>query len=169
MEGSAVDICRPFPYTVLVVVGSLRFQLTTKNEIGTPFRGSLSHFFRRGYFATAPFIAPLRCANASLPIFSTFCSFNAGFPRLCAVKARKRAAALAYILVQQPHGFLGNLACAGPLCRLKAPLGLSLLRNYGILISEENEKSEPFSYRKKVRIFIVWCDGRDSNHRPTDS
>ena len=26
-----------------------------------------------------------------------------------------------------------------------------------IFISEENEKSEPFSYREKVRIFIVWC------------
>ena len=39
----------------------------------------------------------------------------------------------------------------------------------GIIISEENKKSEPFSYREKVRIFIVWCDGRDSNPRPTDS
>ena len=28
----------------------------------------------------------------------------------------------------------------------------------GIIISEENKKSEPFSYREKVRIFIVWCD-----------
>ena len=56
-----------------------------------------------------------------------------------------------------------HLADARPLCRLKAPLGLSLLRNRGILISEENKKSEPFSYREKVRIFIVWCDGRDSN------
>ena len=27
----------------------------------------------------------------------------------------------------------------------------------GIIISEENKKSEPFSYREKVRIFIVWC------------
>ena len=27
----------------------------------------------------------------------------------------------------------------------------------GIVISEESEKSEPFSYREKVRIFIVWC------------
>ena len=27
-----------------------------------------------------------------------------------------------------------------------------------IFISEENEKSEPFSYREKVRIFIVWCE-----------
>ena len=34
-----------FLYTVSVVVGSLQFQLTTKNEIGNPFGGSLSHFF----------------------------------------------------------------------------------------------------------------------------
>ena len=26
-----------------------------------------------------------------------------------------------------------------------------------VLLSEENKKSEPFSYREKVRIFIVWC------------
>jgi len=26
-----------------------------------------------------------------------------------------------------------------------------------VLVSEENEKSEPFSYREKVRIFMVWC------------
>ena len=39
----------------------------------------------------------------------------------------------------------------------------------GIVISKENKKSEPFSYREKVRIFMVWCDGRDSNPRPTDS
>ena len=46
-----------------------------------------------------------------------------------------------------------HLANARPLCRLKAPRGLSLLRNRGILLSEENKKSEPFSYREKVRIF----------------
>ena len=46
-----------------------------------------------------------------------------------------------------------HLANARPFGRLKAPLGLSLLRNRGILISEENKKSEPFSYREKVRIF----------------
>ena len=44
-----------------------------------------------------------------------------------------------------------------------------LLRNRGILLSKEHKKSEPFSYREKVRIFIIWCDGRDSNPRPTDS
>ena len=27
----------------------------------------------------------------------------------------------------------------------------------GIVISKENKKSEPFSYREKVRIFMVWC------------
>ena len=27
-----------------------------------------------------------------------------------------------------------------------------------VLVSEENEKSEPFSYREKVRIFMVWCE-----------
>ncbi len=26
-----------------------------------------------------------------------------------------------------------------------------------VLLSEKNKKSEPFSYREKVRIFIVWC------------
>ena len=26
-----------------------------------------------------------------------------------------------------------------------------------VLFSEEYKKSEPFSYREKVRIFIVWC------------
>ena len=39
-----------------------------------------------------------------------------------------------------------HLANARPFGRLKAPLGLSLLRNRGILISEEYKKSEPFSY-----------------------
>ena len=33
----------------------------------------------------------------------------------------------------------------------------SRLERAFILLSEENEKSEPFSYREKVRIFIVWC------------
>ena len=37
-----------------------------------------------------------------------------------------------------------------------------------VLFSEEYKKSEPFSYREKVRIFIVWRDGRDSNPGPTD-
>ena len=33
----------------------------------------------------------------------------------------------------------------------------SRLERAFILLSEENEKSEPFSYREKVRIFMVWC------------
>jgi hypothetical protein len=45
-----------------------------------------------------------------------------------------------------------SLAC------LKDPLGLSLLRNRSILVSEEHKKSEPFSYREKVQIFMVWCE-----------
>ena len=32
-----------------------------------------------------------------------------------------------------------------------------------ILFPEENKKSEPFSYREKVRIFIVWCDQKVKN------
>ena len=27
-----------------------------------------------------------------------------------------------------------------------------------VFVSEENKKSEPFSYREKVRIFMVWCE-----------
>ena len=34
-----------------------------------------------------------------------------------------------------------------------------------ILKPEENEKSEPFSNRKQVRIFLVWWELVDSNHR----
>ena len=37
-----------------------------------------------------------------------------------------------------------------------------------ILFSEEYKKSEPFSYRKKVRILLMWCTSRDSNPGPTD-
>jgi len=51
-----------------------------------------------------------------------------------------------------------HLANARPFGRSKAPLGLSLLRNRGILLSKEHKKSEPFSYREKVRIFIIWCE-----------
>ena len=32
-----------------------------------------------------------------------------------------------------------------------------------VLFSKEHKKSEPFSYRKKVRIFIVWCRWWGSN------
>ena len=34
-----------------------------------------------------------------------------------------------------------------------------------IVVPEENEKSEPFSNRKQVRIFLVWWARVDSNHR----
>ena len=37
-----------------------------------------------------------------------------------------------------------------------------------VLFSEEYKKSEPFSYRKKVRILLLWCTSRDSNPGPTD-
>ena len=36
------------------------------------------------------------------------------------------------------------------------------------MLSEENKKSEPFSYREKVRIFMVWCDREDSNSNDDD-
>ena len=38
-----------------------------------------------------------------------------------------------------------------------------------VFVSEENKKSEPFSYREKVRIFMVWCDREDSNLWPSGS
>ena len=34
-----------------------------------------------------------------------------------------------------------------------------------VLFSKEYKKSEPFSYRKKVRILLLWCTSRDSNPR----
>ena len=34
-----------------------------------------------------------------------------------------------------------------------------------IQFNRENEKSEPFSHRKKVRIFLIWWARVDSNHR----
>ena len=37
-----------------------------------------------------------------------------------------------------------------------------------VLFSEEYKKSEPFSYRKKVRILLLWCTSRDLNPGPTD-
>ena len=39
-----------------------------------------------------------------------------------------------------------------------ASLTVLLLRKRGILIPEENKKSEPFSYREKVRISMAWCE-----------
>ena len=37
-----------------------------------------------------------------------------------------------------------------------------------VLFSKKHKKSEPFSYRKKVRILLLWCTSRDSNPGPTD-
>ena len=42
-----------------------------------------------------------------------------------------------------------HLAGARPLCRLKAPLGLSLLRNRGILLSEETKNPNPSPIEKR--------------------
>ena len=36
-----------------------------------------------------------------------------------------------------------------------------------IVFSEENKKPEPFSYWKKVRIFLIWWAMRDSNPQLT--
>ena len=35
--------------------------------------------------------------------------------------------------------------------------------------SELDYLTEPFSYREKVRIFMVWCDREDSNLWPSGS
>ena len=37
-----------------------------------------------------------------------------------------------------------------------------------IQLSKENEKSEPISDWKQVRIILVWCTSRDSNPGPAD-
>ena len=52
---------------------------------------------------------------------------------------------------------------------LKSPTGAFIAAQPRHFAFRRNKKSEPFSYREKVRIFMVWCDGRDSNPRPTDS
>ena len=78
--------CRPFLYTVLVVSVFSQPQFTTKNEIGNPFRGSLSHFFRWGYFATAPFLFALFCFLRVGNIFFFTCfRLSAPLPQQAAV------------------------------------------------------------------------------------
>ena len=52
---SAVDICRPFLYTVLVVSVFSQPQLTTKKEIGNPF-GKVYLFFSLGLFCNSPLL-----------------------------------------------------------------------------------------------------------------
>ena len=49
---SAVDVCRSFLYTVLVVSVFSQPQLTTKNEIGNPF-GKVYLFFSLGLFCNS--------------------------------------------------------------------------------------------------------------------
>ena len=36
-----------------------------------------------------------------------------------------------------------------------------------VVVPEENEKSEPFSNRKQVRIFLVWWASQDLNPGPS--
>lgn len=57
---SAVDICRPFLYTVLVVSVFSQPQLTTKNEIGNPF-GKVYLFFSLGLFCNRPLFLLILC------------------------------------------------------------------------------------------------------------
>ena len=64
--GAVISTCRPFLYTVHVVSGSLQFQFTTKNEIGNPFWGSLSHFFV-GAILQQPLVARSSYPTQKLP------------------------------------------------------------------------------------------------------
>ena len=95
---SAVDMCRPFLYTVLVVSVFSQPQLTTKNEIGNPF-GKVYLFFRWSYFATAPLF---------LLILRDFYKLSSG--------SRK----LIFILLLQSSSFL-NIGSATSFLRLPAP------------------------------------------------
>ena len=52
------------------------------------------------------------------------------------------------------HLYSFNLCDTSLLIRFRTH---SHLEQAGIIIPEENKKTEPFSYREKVRIFIVWC------------
>ena len=54
-------------------------------------------------------------------------------------------------------------------CFLMIRSGTFFDRSKGfVLFSKEYKKSEPFSYRKKIRILLIWCISRDSNPGPTD-
>ena len=60
-------------------------------------------------------------------------------------------------------------SCSGLSCFLMIRSGTLFDGSKGfVLFSEEYKKSEPFSYRKKVRILLLWCTSRDSNPGPTD-
>ena len=60
-----------------------------------------------------------------------------------------------YVLSALRHLYSCNFCYTVLLIRFRTH---SRLERAFILLSEENEKSEPFSYREKVRIFIVWCE-----------
>ena len=79
-------LCGAQKITVSVVVGPLQFQLTTKNEIGHPFRGSLSHFFvgailQQPHFCLLCFIF---CGSAIFSFFTCF-QLSAPLPQQAAV------------------------------------------------------------------------------------
>ena len=57
-----------------------------------------------------------------------------------------------------------HLAGARPLCRLKAPLGLSLLRNRGILLSEETKNPNPSPIEKKFGF--SWFGAMEGTRTP---
>ena len=57
-----------------------------------------------------------------------------------------------------------HLAGARPLCRLKAPLGLSLLRNRGILLSEETKNPNPSPIEK--RFGFSWFGAMEGTRTP---
>ena len=60
-----------------------------------------------------------------------------------------------YVLSALRHLYSCNFCYTVLLIRFRTH---SRLERAFILLSEENEKAEPFSYREKVRIFIVWCE-----------
>ena len=95
---SAVDLCRPFLYTVLVVSVFSQPQLTTKNEIGNPF-GKVYLFFSLGLFCNSPLL---------LLILRDFYKPSSG--------SRKSI----FILLLQSSSFI-NIESAASFLRLPAP------------------------------------------------
>ncbi len=95
---SAVDICRPFLYTVLVVSVFSQPQLTTKNEIGNPF-GKVYLFFSLGLFCNRPLF---------LLILRDFYKLSSG--------SRKSI----FILLLQSSSFI-NIGSAASFLRFPAP------------------------------------------------
>ena len=95
---SAVDMCRPFLYTVLVVSVFSQPQLTTKKKDRQPFRESLS-FFSLGLFCNSPLL---------LLILRDFYKPSSG--------SRKSI----FILLLQSSSFL-NIGSAASFLRLPVP------------------------------------------------